>query len=94
MLFTFTPTNGPAQPFDSAECSPDYQAYLVMMLEEAMADHSFAPYTVVSFVPQEIITSSINEHGYVLYGHKTVTVLKRGITVLEDALQDIDLDSL
>lgn len=63
-----------------------------------MDDYRFAPYSIVSFVPREIITSSINEHGYVIYGNKAVTVLELGITVLADdfieILEDIDLDSL
>ena len=58
----------------------------------------FAPYTPITFVHSEVITSSINEHGYVLYGNRPVIQVFAGKSIFDEEPiywdDDFDLDAL
>jgi hypothetical protein len=57
-------------------------------------DEEFFPYSEIEFTQTEVIVSSINEHGYVTYGHKTITSVKHGPTITENPWLLCDWDDL
>lgn len=62
-----------------------------------LINEGYAPYTEVTFKPVEVLTSSVNEHGYIIYGHKIVHEVRLGNTTYEleaPEMPDIDLDLL